>query len=35
VTAWAEDEPARIGRAEQLQVSSYSADGGLRAYVTI
>jgi hypothetical protein len=35
MTAWTEDELARIGRTEQLQVSSYRADGALRPYVTI
>src|SRR5688572_1729435 len=35
MTAWTEDEPARIGRAEELQVSFYRSDGTLRPYVTI
>ncbi|HSK54020.1 MAG TPA: DUF2255 family protein [Jiangellales bacterium] len=35
MTAWTDDELRRIGRAEQLQVSSYRADGTLRPYVAI
>ena len=35
MTAWTEDELTRIGRAEELQVSSYRSDGTLRPYVTI
>jgi hypothetical protein len=35
MAAWTEDELALISRAEQLQVSSYRADGTRRPYVTI
>jgi hypothetical protein len=35
MTAWTEDELARIGGAERLRVSSYRSDGTLRPYVTI
>ena len=34
-TTWTADELATIGRAEELQVSSYRSDGSLRPYVTI
>lgn len=34
-TAWTTDELDRIGRAEELQVSSRRPDGTLRPYVTI
>lgn len=34
-TAWTDDELERIGRAEELQVSSLRADGSLRPFVTI
>jgi hypothetical protein len=32
---WNDDELNRIGGAEELQISSYRADGTLRPYVTI
>ena len=35
MSAWTEDELSRIGRAEELQISSRRADGSLRPYVTI
>lgn len=35
MTAWTTDELARIGRAEELQVSSRRPDGSLRPFVTI
>ncbi|WP_433362710.1 DUF2255 family protein [Actinoplanes sp. CA-142083] len=35
MTAWTEDDLTRVGNAEELQVSSYRADGTLRPYVTI
>ena len=35
MSAWTEDELSRIGRTEELQVSSRRADGSLRPYVTI
>jgi hypothetical protein len=35
MTAWTESELSRIGRAEELQVASYRADGTLRPHVTI
>jgi hypothetical protein len=35
VTTWSDDELGRIGRADELQVSSRRADGTLRPYVTI
>ncbi|SDU73832.1 DUF2255 family protein [Jiangella alkaliphila] len=35
MTAWTDDELTRIGKAEELQVASYRADGTLRPYVTI
>jgi hypothetical protein len=35
VTAWTQDELARIGGAEELQVTSYRSDGTLRPYTTI
>jgi hypothetical protein len=35
MTAWTTDELARIGQAEELQVSSRRPDGSLRPYVTI
>jgi len=33
--SWTDDELGRIGRAEELQVTSRRADGSLRPYVTI
>lgn len=35
MTAWTDDELARISTAEQLRVASYRSDGTLRPYVTI
>lgn len=35
MSAWTEDELSRIGRAEELQITSRRADGSLRPYVTI
>ncbi len=35
MTAWTADELARIGRSDELQVSSRRPDGSLRPYVTI
>jgi hypothetical protein len=35
MSAWTEDELARVGDAEELQVASYRRDGSLRPYVTI
>jgi hypothetical protein len=35
MTAWTDDELTRIGRAQELQVSSHRADGTLRPFVTI
>ncbi len=35
MTAWTTDELARIGRAEELQISSRRPDGSLRPSVTI
>lgn len=35
MTAWTNDELARIGGAEELQVASLRDDGTLRRYVTI
>ena len=32
MTTWTDDELTRIGRAEELQVSSYRQDGTLRPY---
>ncbi|HEY5516608.1 MAG TPA: DUF2255 family protein [Pengzhenrongella sp.] len=34
MTAWTADELARIGRSDELQVSSRRPDGSLRPYVT-
>ncbi|MBE7700903.1 DUF2255 family protein [Oerskovia sp. Sa1BUA8] len=34
-TAWTDDELERVGRAEELQVSSLRPDGSLRPFVTI
>ena len=33
--AWTEDELSRIGRTDELRISSRRADGSLRPYVTI
>jgi len=33
--SWTDDELARVGAADELQVASYRADGSLRPYVTI
>jgi hypothetical protein len=35
MTAWTSDEPARIGRADELQISSRRADESLRPFATI
>jgi len=35
MTAWTSDELARIGRADELQISSRRADDSLRPFVTI
>lgn len=35
MTAWTDDELARIGRAVELQIASTRTDGSLRPYVTI
>ena len=35
MTAWTPDELARIGRSDELQISSRRADGSLRPFVTI
>jgi hypothetical protein len=35
MTSWTPTELDRIGRADELQVASYRADGTLRPYVTI
>lgn len=35
MTTWTDDELSRIGGAEELQVSSWRADGSLRPFVTI
>ena len=35
MTAWTADELARIGRSDELQVSSRRPDGSFRPYVTI
>ena len=35
MTDWTEDELARVGDAEELQIASRRADGTLRGYVTI
>ncbi|MGO9180436.1 MAG: DUF2255 family protein [Candidatus Limnocylindrales bacterium] len=35
MTAWTADELDRIGRSDELQVSSQRPDGSLRPYVTI
>ncbi len=35
MTAWTADELARIGRPDELQVSSRRPDGSLRPYITI
>src|SRR5438552_2189554 len=35
MTAWTQDDLSRIGRAEELGVSSWRRDGTLRHYVTI
>jgi hypothetical protein len=35
VTAWAADDLARIGDAEELDIASRRPDGSLRGYVTI
>ncbi len=35
MTAWTADERARIGRSDELQVSSRRPDGSLRPYATI
>ena len=35
VTTWTDDELARIGRANELQIASRRPDGSLRPFVTI
>lgn len=35
MTSWTQEELSRIGRAEELEVSSLRADGSLRPFVTI
>ena len=35
MTAWNADEPARIGKADELQITSRRSDGSFRPYVTI
>jgi len=35
MTTWTADELTSIGRADELQVSSFRSDGTLRPYVTI
>lgn len=35
MTAWSAEELARIGDAEEIEVSSHRPDGSLRKYVTI
>ena len=35
MNAWTDDDLARIGGAEELQITSQRPDGGLRPYVTI
>jgi hypothetical protein len=35
MTAWTPDELARVGQADELQISSRRADGDLRPFVTI
>lgn len=35
MSAWTADELARIGKADELQISSRRRDGSLRPYVTI
>ena len=35
MTDWTEDDLRRVGEAEELQLSSYRADGTLRPYVTM
>ena len=35
MTAWSADDLARIGRADELQISSRRPDGSLRPFVTI
>jgi hypothetical protein len=32
---WTEDELDRVGKADELEIASYRADGTLRPYVTI
>ena len=35
MTAWAPDELARIGRADELEIASLRSDGTLRKFITI